>query len=519
MTFMPVITFAVAALAGAGAGFYLSKNIRKKLISEGQKQADSLIAQAKQDGADVIREARLEAKESLLKMKDEFESQTQQRRQEIQNLEKRFRQKEENIDRKLQLIEQRETLHTKRKTELDKREKKLTEKEQKIDELIKQQQIALERIAGLSAAEAKRIIITNLEDEAKREAALRIKKIIDNANEVGDRKAKEIISSAIQRCASEHVAETSVSVVDLPNDEMKGRIIGREGRNIRALEIATGIDLIIDDTPEAVILSGFDAVRREVAATALRRLVSDGRIHPARIEEVVAKVKKEMEHNLKELGEQAVFELGITHLHPDAIKLLGRLHYRTSYAQNVLQHSKEVAFLAGVMAAELGADVQIAKRAGLLHDIGKASDHEIEGSHARIGADLGKRFNEKPEIIHAIAAHHNDEPPRTIEAILVQSADALSAARPGARREILETYVKRLQRLEELAHSFRGVEKAYAIQAGREVRIIARPEDISDAEMTLLAREIAQRIEKELEYPGEIKVTIIRETRCVEYAK
>jgi ribonuclease Y len=511
--------FVVSGVVGLAVGYIVGRGIQQRGMREAEAKAATIIEDARGTAAKIVKEARLEAKEEKLRMKEEFEEQMRERRRELQALEKRFRTKEENIDRKLSLLEQRDAALARRKADLDRREKRLRENEARVEALVKEQQQALERISGLSAAEARRIIIANLEDEAKREAALRIKKIIDQANEMGDRKAKEIICASIQRCASEHVAETTVSVVDLPNDEMKGRIIGREGRNIRALEIATGIDLIIDDTPEAVILSGFDSIRREIAATSLRRLVADGRIHPARIEEVVAKVRKEMEVKLKEIGEQAMFEVGINHLHEDLIRLLGRLHYRTSYAQNVLQHSKEVAFLAGMMAAEVGADVKIAKRAGLLHDLGKATDHEQEGTHARIGADLARKYHERPEVVHTIAVHHNDEPPRSLEAILVQAADALSAARPGARREILSTYVKRLEKLEELAHSFRGVEKAYAIQAGREIRIVARPEEISDADMSLLAREIAQKIERELEYPGEIKVTILRETRCVEYAK
>jgi len=353
----------------------------------------------------------------------------------------------------------------------------------------------------------------------KRESAVYLKKVIDEEQETADRKAKEIICTAIQRCSADHVSETTVSVVDLPNDEMKGRIIGREGRNIRALETATGIDLIIDDTPEAVILSGFDSIRREIAATVLKRLIVDGRIHPARIEELVKKVEQEIEQNIKEEGEQTIFECGVHNVHQELVKLLGRLKYRTSYAQNVLQHSKEVSFIAGIMAEELGLKDKIARRAGLLHDIGKAVDHKMDGAHAKIGAELARKYNESAEIIHAIEAHHYDVEPKSLEAVIVHCADALSAARPGARREILETYIKRLEKLEAIADSFKGVEKTYAIQAGREIRILVKPEDISDAEMTLLARDIAKRIEEELEYPGEIKVTVIRETRSIEYAR
>jgi len=388
-----------------------------------------------------------------------------------------------------------------------------------IESIYKKQLAELERLSGLTSEEAKEILLSNIKDQIRHESALLIKEIETQAREEAEKRAKEIIVTSIQKCAADHVAETTVSVISLPSDEMKGRIIGREGRNIRALETLTGVDLIIDDTPEAVILSGFDPIRRETARVALEKLINDGRIHPARIEEMVKKAQKEVENRIREEGEQATFETGVHGIHTEIVKLLGKLKFRTSYGQNVLNHSIEVSHLAKIMAAELGADVNIAKRAGLLHDIGKAVDHEMEGSHALIGADLAKKYKEAPEIVHAISSHHNDIEPRTIEAVLIQAADTISAARPGARRETLEAYIKRLEKLEEIADSFKGVEKAFAIQAGREIRIMVKPEDISDIEASQIAREIAQRIEKDLEYPGQIKVNVIRETRSVEYAK
>ena len=421
-------------------------------------------------------------------------------------------QKEENLDKKLESYEKKEE-------HLIVQENKLRSSQEKVDELFDKQTAELERISGLTADDAKKELLTSVETEIKHETAILIKDLEQQAKEEADKKAREIVSLAIQRCAADHVAETTVSVVALPNDEMKGRIIGREGRNIRTLETLTGIDLIIDDTPEAVIISGFDPVRREVARTALEKLINDGRIHPARIEEMVEKAQKEVEQKIKEAGEQATFETGVHGLHPELIKLLGRLKYRTSYGQNVLNHSIEVAHLAGIMAAELGVDVVLAKRAGLLHDIGKAIDHEMEGSHVEIGADIAKKYREAEQIINSIQAHHGDVEPTSVEAVLVAAADAVSAARPGARRETLESYLKRLTRLEEISESFAGVEKCFAVQAGREIRIMVKPDQIDDAESVLLARDIAKKIEAEMEYPGQIKVIIIRETRAVDYAK
>ncbi len=454
----------------------------------------------------------MEAKEEIHKMRSEFEKESRERRNELQKLERRLMHREESLDRKSEGLEKKDDLVSKKIKELD-------EKEELINQLYEKQVGELERLSGLTSEEAKELLLNDVKKEITHESAIMIKEIESKAKEEADKKAREIISCAIQKCASDHVAETTVTVVPLPNDEMKGRIIGREGRNIRTLETLTGIDLIIDDTPEAVVLSGFDPIRREVARIALEKLIIDGRIHPARIEEMVEKAKKEVENIIREAGEQAAFECGINGLHPELIKLLGRLKYRTSYGQNVLRHSIEVSRLAGVMASELGADVKIAKRAGLLHDIGKAVDHEVEGPHVTIGVDLAKKYKESKEVLHAIAAHHGDIEPQTVEAVLVQAADAISAARPGARRETLEAYIRRLEKLEEIANSFEGIEKSYAIQAGREIRIMVKPELINDDEIVHTAREIVKRVEEELDYPGQIKVNVIRETRAIEYAK
>ena len=445
-------------------------------------------------------------------MRSEMERENKERRSDIQRQERRLLQKEENLDRKIESFEKKEE-------HLAVRETFLSDSQAKVDALYQKQLGELERLSGLSTEDAKKELLQSVEEEVKHETAMLIKDLEQQAKEEADKKAREIISLAIQRCAADHVAETTVSVVALPNDEMKGRIIGREGRNIRTLETLTGIDLIIDDTPEAVIISGFDPVRREVARVALEKLINDGRIHPSRIEEMVEKAQKEVEQKIKEAGEQATFAVGVHGLHPELIKLLGRLKYRTSYGQNVLNHSVEVAHLAGLMASELGVDVVLAKRAGLLHDIGKAIDHEMEGSHVEIGMEIAKKYRESELVLNAIMAHHGDVEPKSVEAVLVAAADAVSAARPGARRETLESYLKRLTRLEEISESFEGVEKCFAVQAGREIRIMVKPDQIDDATSILLARDIAKKIEAEMEYPGQIKVVVIRETRNVNYAK
>jgi ribonuclease Y len=493
-------------------GYFARRYVAEFKVADAEKQARRIIEEAAKEAEGKKREALLEAKEEVLKLKNEAERENRERRQELQRMEKRLAQKVEALEAKLERVQKREE-------ELSRKEAKVTDLQTELEKLHQQRLAELEQVSGMTLEQAREALLAEVEKEMQQETAKLIRDIEARAKEEGERRAKEIIASAIQRCAADQVGETTVSVIPLPNDEMKGRIIGREGRNIRAFENLTGVDLIIDDTPEAVILSSFDPVRREVARLALERLVSDGRIHPARIEEMVEKAQKEVDRQIWEAGEQAAFEAGVAGLHEELIKLLGRLRFRTSYGQNVLQHSLEVMRLAGLMAAELGVNVALAKRAGLLHDIGKAVDREAEGPHVAIGVELARKYGEDPEVLHAIAAHHGDEEPQTVEAVLVQAADAISAARPGARRETLEAYIKRLTKLEEIAGSFQGVEKAYAVQAGREIRVMVKPERVDDLAMVRLARDIAGKIEGEMEYPGQVKVVIIRETRAVEYAK
>lgn len=491
---------------------YTRKNISQANIAKSEEEAKKIIEEAKKDAESKKKEAILEAKEEVHRLRTDLEKESRERRNEIQRLERRTIQREESLDKKSAVLERKEE-------NLNKKQQEVEILESSIQDVYTKQREELERLSGLTSDEAKQILLDEVRKEIKHEAAIMIKEVEQKAKEEADKKAREIITYAIQRCAADHVAESTVHVVSLPNDEMKGRIIGREGRNIRALETLTGVDLIIDDTPEAVILSGFDPIRREVARIALEKLIVDGRIHPARIEEMVEKAKKDVENDIKEEGEQATFETGVHSLHIEILKLLGRLKYRTSYGQNVLKHSVEVAYLAGLMASELGMDPTLAKRCGLLHDIGKAVDHEVEGPHALIGAELAKKYHESPIVVNAIAAHHGDVESQSLEAVLVQAADAISAARPGARRETLEAYIKRLEKLEEIANSYEGVEKSYAIQAGREIRIMIKPEEIDDAGAIEVARDIVKKIESELEYPGQIKVNVIRETRAIEYAK
>jgi ribonuclease Y len=502
-----------------GAFYYMKWRWAKKIIQVAEEQAKKLVQEGKKESENLLKDARLASKEELIALRAEFERQTKDRRKESNILERRLAQKEENLERKANFVDNKEREYKNRERKMQTKEMELADLEKELRGFIKEQQERLQKISGLTQEGAKRELFRLLEDEVRKESIKTLKKIEDEFKETADVKARKTIGLAIQRMSSEHVVESTVSVIDLPNEEMKGRIIGREGRNIRALEMATGVDLIVDDTPEAVILSSFDPIRREVAKITIERLIADGRIHPTRIEEIVEKVKQELDQKIKEEGEAVVFELGIPSLHPEIMKLLGKLKYRTSYGQNVLQHSKEVAQLAGVMATEIGANSELALRAGLLHDIGKAVDREMQGTHTQIGFDLARKYKESEQVIHAIQAHHGDVEPQTVEAVLVQAADTLSAARPGARREILETYVKRLEKLELIADSFKGVSKSFAIQAGREVRIIVESKKISDEEAYWLCKDIARRIESELEYPGQIKVTVIRETRSIEYAK
>lgn len=509
---IPILVGVGGLVIGLIVGYFYRRNIAESKIGRAEDSVKKLIDEAQKRAEVIKKETVLEAQEEVHKLRSEFDKESRERRNEITKIEKKLVQREELLDKKLDSIEQKEE-------QVNRKTKEIAKAKEDLANVHAQQLEQLEHISGMTIDEAKGLLLEKVEHEARHDMAVMLRDIEQKAKDEADKKARNILSLAIQKCAADHVAESTVSVVNLPNDEMKGRIIGREGRNIRTLETATGIDLIIDDTPEAVILSGFDPVRREVARIALEKLIVDGRIHPARIEEMVHKAQKEVDTQIREAGEQAVFDVGIHSLHPELVRLLGRLKYRTSYGQNVLKHSIEVAHLASLMAAEIGANAKFAKRAGLLHDIGKAVDHEVEGPHIQIGADLAKKYKENADIINAIAAHHGDVEPKTVEAVLVQAADAVSAARPGARRESLENYIKRLENLEEIANSFAGVDKSYAIQAGREVRIIVKPDEIDDAGTTLLARDIVKKIEAELDYPGQIKVNVIRETRTTDYAK
>lgn len=509
---LELILAIIGVIVGIIIGFYIRKVIAEGKIGTAEDEAKRIIQEGLKEAETAKKEYLIEAKEEVHNMRNDIEKENRERRNELQRLERRLVNKEETLDKKNGSLEKKEDY-------LNRKLKNVEEKESEVDKLYEKQLSELERLSGLTSEQAKDLLLSDIRKEVNHEAAIMIKEIENKAKLDADKKAREILSHAIQKCAADHVAETTVSVVNLPNDEMKGRIIGREGRNIRTLETLTGIDLIIDDTPEAVILSGFNPIRREIARIALEKLISDGRIHPARIEEMVEKAKKEVENHIREVGEQATFDTGIHGLHPEVVRLLGRLKYRTSYGQNVLNHSIEVSQLAGIMAAEIGADVKVARRAGLLHDIGKSVDHEVEGPHVAVGVDILKRFKESNDVIHAVEAHHDDVEPTTVEAILVQAADAISAARPGARRETLESYIRRLEKLEEIANSFEGVEKSYAIQAGREIRIIVDSNLVSDLEIVPVARDIVKRVESELDYPGQIKVNVIRETRAIEYAK
>ncbi len=516
MEWYHIVLCLAAFLIGALIFFFVGVGYRKKVaereIGGAENEARRIINEAIKSGENKKREMLVEAKEEIHKSRTENDKEIKERRTDLQKQERRLQQKEESLDKKLDAFERKEE-------ELRKKQQAIASAQEEVNLLKKSQMEVLERISGLTQEEAKAYLLKNIESEVRHEAAMKIKEIEAQCKEEADQYAREIISIAIQRCAADHAAEATVSVVPLPNDEMKGRIIGREGRNIRTLETITGVDLIIDDTPEAITVSSFDPVRRETARVALEKLIADGRIHPTRIEDMVEKARREVDHVIKQEGERATFETGIHSLHPELVKLLGRQKYRTSYGQNVLNHSIEVAHIAGLLASELGEDVALAKRAGLLHDLGKSVDHEMEGSHVQLGVELARKYKENQGVIHAIEAHHGDVEPQTVIACLVQAADAISAARPGARRENVENYIRRLEKLEELTGSYPGVHKAYAIQAGREVRIMVKPEEVTEDAMVLLARELAKKIEAELEYPGQIKINVIRETKAVEYAK
>jgi len=507
-----LIAVVVTAVICFPLGISYRKKVSEKEISSAEEEARRIINEAIKSSENKKREALVEAKEEILRARSEYEKEEKSRRADLQKQERRLQQKEENIDRKTENVEKKEEMLAQKHAELER-------EHEEVRTIKRSQTEMLERISGFTAEEAKAYLIAQVETEVTHETAMKIKEIEQRAKEEADQRAREIVATAIQRCAADHVSDITVSVVPLPNDEMKGRIIGREGRNIRTIETLTGVDLIIDDTPEAITVSCFEPVRREVARVALEKLIADGRIHPTHIEEMVEKARREVDAIIKSEGERATFETGVRGLHPEVQKQLGKLHYRTSYGQNVLQHSIEVSHIAGLMAAELGADVTAAKRAGLLHDLGKALDHEFEGTHVNLGVEFCRKYKEKEEILHAIQAHHNDVEPKTLVACLVQAADAISAARPGARRENLENYIKRLEKLEEITGTYPGVDKSFAIQAGREVRVMVKPEQVSEDEMIILARELAKRIENELEYPGQIKVHVLRETKVIEYAK
>ncbi|MDP8248330.1 MAG: ribonuclease Y [Candidatus Tritonobacter lacicola] len=514
-----IYMLALAFGGGVAVGYIAYRGLARRNVETAERTAKKIIDDAKKEAESMLREAKLTARDNIHRARSQLETEISGRKRELLQIEKRVLQKEEHMDRKVDLLERREGEIKKQGQALEARSRQLDERAKEIDRVLNEERNRLQRIAGISREEAKRMLLAKMEEEVTYETSALIRRIESEAKETAGKKAKHIIALAIQRCAADFVSDVTISTVALPSDDMKGRIIGREGRNIRAIEAATGVDIIIDDTPEAVILSSFDPVRRAIAGTALKRLIADGRIHPARIEEVVKKVRKETEAAIQEAGEQAVFDAGIHRLHPELVKLLGRLKYRASYGQNVLIHSKEVSIVMGIMAAELNLDIKLAKRIGLLHDIGKAVDHEVEGAHAIIGADLAKKYNESPEVVHSIAAHHEDTEPKSIYAVLASAGDALSAARPGARSESLEAYIKRLEKLEAIANAFRGVEKSYAIQAGREVRVMVKPNSVTDNEAIMIARNITKQIQKDMDYPGQIKVTVIRETRAVEYAK